>query len=311
MAGMTHLAMEEAGAVGVSPPSPNDVALSFTRMLSGYSVEVTSRDRRSMDAAGDELTAGTEVFIAALPGDSVEQLVAAADRLKRAGLVPVPHVVARNIENLAAADTLLGQLSDAGVDRVLTLGGDRDQPAGALTDSLQLIQSGLLQKHGLGRIFIGCYPEGHPKITTAQLDAARQVKLKMAAQAGMDVTLISQFCFEAAPIVDFARRLQAEGVSAPFRVGVAGPADRGLLIKYAMICGVGASMRFLKNRPELAKGVLAGETPEGLLKDLARAKAAEPALALDGVHFFTFGSLVKSAHWANAMLAAPNRTQAS
>src|SRR5580692_6537290 len=62
------------------------------------------RDQRSLVAARDSLQAGTEVFVVALPNDSSEQLVAAAARLTREGLVPVPHVVARNIASLKAAD---------------------------------------------------------------------------------------------------------------------------------------------------------------------------------------------------------------
>ncbi len=278
--------------------------MSLIPMLSDYSVEVTSRDRKSLETAALCLSAGTEVFIAALPGDSVEQLVSASVRLKRAGLVPIPHVVARNLADMNQADALIARLTEVGVGRALILGGDRDQPAGSLTESLQIIESGILQRRGVRHIFIGCYPEGHPKISDPLLDVARRAKLKAAADAGLDVTLISQFSFEAAPIIDFVRRLRKDGATVPFRVGVAGPANRALLLKYAMICGVGASMRFVTNRPDAAKGALTGETPAALLTDLANANAAEPSLGLSSVHFFTFGSLLKSAQWANSMIEA-------
>ena len=92
-------------------------------------------------------------------------------------------------------------------------------------------------------------------------------------------------------------------MKAPFRVGVAGPADRGLLIKYALICGVGNSLRVLKGRADLAMNTLSGETPEAVIKDLAAAQARDPALGMSGIHFFTFGSLAKSAQWAEAQRA--------
>jgi methylenetetrahydrofolate reductase (NADPH) len=47
------------------------------------------------------------------------------------------------------------------------------------------------------------------------------------------VSLVSQFAFDAAPFVALARRLRAAGIAAPLRVGVAGPAARTTLIKYA------------------------------------------------------------------------------
>jgi methylenetetrahydrofolate reductase (NADPH) len=268
-------------------------------LLANYSVEITVRDQRSLLAARDSLEAGTEVFVVALPNDSSEQLVAAAARLRRDGLVPVPHVVARNITSLKAADELLARLADAGVDRVLSLGGDRDEPAGVLTESLQIIQSGLLQRRGIRRFFLACYPEGHPKITDAQLHAARHAKLRSATEQGLEATLVSQYCFQAQPVIELARRLRAEGIPVALRVGVAGPADCARLLKYAMLCGVGASIRFLKNKPDLAKGVLGAETPESLLTEVARAQAADPALQLTGVHFFTFGNLINCAQWAN------------
>lgn len=98
-----------------------------------------------------------------------------------------------------------------------------------------------------------------------------------------------------APVVAFAQNLRWEGVAAPLRIGVAGPADRAKLIKYALRCGVGASLR---ERSELARNVLAGETPDSLLGAVADAAAARPELAIAGAHFFTFGNPAGSIRWA-------------
>ena len=283
--------------VMVENPAKFDSPLSS--ILNNYSTELTSRDSKSLSAAGELLSPGSEIFIAALPGDSADKLVAAASQLRRAGLVPVPHIVARNIASRQELDELLGRLvGEAGIDRALTLGGDRDKPEGEYNCSLQLIESGLLQKHGVGRIAIGCYPEGHPRISDAALDQARADKLAAAAKAGLDVTLVSQFCFDAKPIVALVRKIRAEGVTAPFRVGVAGPANRTTLIKYAMMCGVGPSLRIMKERQDMAMSLMAGETPEGLLAEVGLEQARDPKLGIAGVHFFTFGSLAKSAEWA-------------
>jgi methylenetetrahydrofolate reductase (NADPH) len=274
--------------------------ITLTNILENYSAELTARDRKSLELAPQLLAPGTEVFIAALPNDSVDNVVAACAQLRRDGLTPVPHVVARNIESRQALDSLLGRLADeAGMDRCLVLGGDRDKPAGEYDSSLQLLETGLIQKR-VKTIRIGCYPEGHPKISEAVLDEARAAKLAIAERDGLEVTLVSQFVFEAAPIVAFAKRIRAQGVTAPFRVGVAGPADRGLLIKYALICGVGNSLRVLKGRSDLAMNALSGETPEAVIREVATAQAADPSLGISGIHFFTFGSLAKSAQWAQA-----------
>jgi methylenetetrahydrofolate reductase (NADPH) len=271
-------------------------------LLGDYSTEVSPRDRHSLEAAADCLPRGAEVFIPSAPGESAERLIAAAAFLRDAGLTPVPHITARSLPGLAAADRLIGRLRDeAGLDRALVLGGDRDRPAGELQSSLQLIQAGLFQKHAVCRLFIACYPEGHPSVPDAALEDARAAKLRIATDQGLEFTLVSQFCFEPGPIIALARRLRAKGVAAPYRVGVAGPAERALLVKYALMCGIGPSVRALARRQHLARNLLASETPEVLLTEVALARAKDPALGISGVHFFTFGSPARSASFAESL----------
>ena len=274
-------------------------------LLDDYSVEVTSRDAASVAAAAATMRSGTEVFVANLPREGADVLVAAARTLKLAGLSPVPHIVARNIAGPRELGDMLARLTaEAGVERALVLGGDRDDPAGPFDAALQLIETGAFQRAGIRRIAIGCYPEGHARIPADALAGALRDKLAAAADAGLDVLLVSQFVFDAAPVVSFAEGLRRQGVAAPLRVGVAGPADRAKLIKYALRCGVGASLRVLRERGELARNVLAGETPDEILGAVADAAAARPELAITGAHFFTFGNPAGSIGWAEDVRAA-------
>ncbi|PCI85154.1 MAG: methylenetetrahydrofolate reductase [Hyphomicrobiales bacterium] len=275
----------------------------LTNFLNGYTAEVTSGDKKSMAAAEKMMDKGAEVFVASLPKDTIDKQVAAVVKIHQAGLKPVPHIVARNIKNLAALETTLNRfVIEAEIDTALILGGDRDDAVGDFDASLQLIETGLLQKVGIKKIYLGCYPEGHPRISTEILDKSRAAKLIAAEKAGLEVELVSQFCFESQPIIEFARKLRAEGVKVPFRVGVAGPSSRATLVKYAIICGVGASLRALKERQDLAKNMTSGETPEKLITELAEALEQQPELGLNGVHFFTFGSLEKSATFVNQVV---------
>lgn len=271
----------------------------IAELLQTYSVELTARDSRSLEEVAVTLPSGTEVFVANLPNEGAEVLIKAAASLRRAGLTPVPHVVARNVASREDLDHMLaGLVAEAGVEQVLILGGDRDRAAGEFTAALQLIQTGLLEQHGIRKIAIACYPEGHPRIVDEVLWAALHEKLDAAAEAGLETLLVSQFVFDPTPIVTFARRLREAGIEAPLRVGVAGPADRGKLIKYGLRCGVGASLRVLRERGNLARNVLAGETPDELLGAVAVAQAAEPSMSIAGAHFFTFGDPARSARWA-------------
>ena len=74
-------------------------------------------------------------------------------------------------------------------------------------------------------------------------------------------------------------------------------------MKYALICGIGNSLRVLKGRANLALNTLTGETPEDVVRGVGEAQDADPSLNIAGIHFFTFGSLAKSANWAKQFQA--------
>jgi methylenetetrahydrofolate reductase (NADPH) len=280
----------------------SEAKAALARLLENYSAELTTRDHKSLDAAKDILRPQTRVFVAAMPRDTADDMIAAAIRLHRAGMVAIPHIVARNIRDRAMHDDMLARLSgEAGVDRAHIVGGDRDDPLGAFDSALQLLQTGLFAKYGITRIALACYPEGHPRIPDAVLEQARADKTREAESQGLSVWLVSQFAFEAAPIVGLARKMRAQGITDPYRVGIAGPASYTTLVKYAMMCGVGTSLRALRERQNLAKTMLTGETPEALLTEIALAREAEPSLGIAGIHFFTFGSLMKTAEWVESV----------
>jgi methylenetetrahydrofolate reductase (NADPH) len=264
-------------------------------LLRGFSVEITPRDSKSVHAAARTLPHGTEAFIASLPNGHLDEVVEAAVHLRSHGLVPVPHLAARNLAGETQLDGFLRRLSDeAEVERALVIGGDRDKPLGAYDDSLQILKSGLLQKHGVRIVYLACYPEGHPRIIDDRLGRARTEKLAAAKDAGFAATLVSQFCFESAPMLRMARELRETGIHNPLRIGLAGPTSAAVLLRYALICGVGNSIKALRERQSLAKNVMAGNT-EGLLAELARAQITDPSFRIGGVHFFTFGSLLRTA----------------
>jgi methylenetetrahydrofolate reductase (NADPH) len=272
-------------------------------LLRGYSVEVTARDAAAAEACRDHLAAGTEVYIAFTPRDSHHGVVDAATRLQAAGFVPVPHVAARSVGSFAQLNDFLARLAGAGVTRALVLGGDADRPAGPYRSSLEALESGLFQQHGMRHIGLACYPEAHRKIDALALDQALEAKLGLARRAGLETWLVSQFCFEAAPIVSFAKRLRARGIGAPLRVGLAGPADLGKLWRYGLYCGIGNSIRALGSRADAVANLLAQRTPDAILVELAAALRQGPALGIEGIHIFTFGGVAGAADWANTIIA--------
>ena len=51
----------------------------------------------------------------------------------------------------------------------------------------------------------------------------------------------------------------------------------------------------------MMRNALGSDTPERLLTEIALAREAEPALGISGIHFFTFGSMAKTALWVDSV----------
>jgi methylenetetrahydrofolate reductase (NADPH) len=274
--------------------------------LSRYSTEILPGHRGSTEIAGALLAPGTEVFVASLPSNSTDQQIDASVRLMQRRLKPIPHIVARNIQNLSELERMLRRLTvEAQVERVLVLSGDRDKPVGDLESSLQILESGLIEKYGIRSVFISAYPEVHPRISASDLSKARTAKLDVARRAGLAVTFLSQFCFDPTAIIRMARELRSQGITEPLRVGVAGPASHASLLKFALLCGIGASIRALNKGSASARNLLSSYTPLALLEAVAEVQHAEPHLGMEGAHFFTFGSVAGTARWVRGIRRSP------
>jgi methylenetetrahydrofolate reductase (NADPH) len=277
----------------------------LARLLRRYSIEVTTHGRSAVELCRAHLAPGTEVYIAFVPGETHHAVVATAARLRAAGFVPVPHVTARSVASFTQLSDFLAHLAgEAGVTRTLVVAGDLDQPAGPYHSSLELLQTGLFQQHGIRRIGLACYPEAHRRVDADLLEQALLAKLELVRAARLEAGLVTQFCFEAAPIVQRVRRLRDLGVTAPVRVGLAGPASRRTLWKYALHCGIGNSIRALGTRVDAVANLLARRAPDPIVRDLAAALREDPSLGIEGIHIFTFGGVASAASWANALLAA-------
>jgi methylenetetrahydrofolate reductase (NADPH) len=237
------------GAGRVRPGAADMMATAITSTsiagtLRGYSIEVNPNEPKVVDAALARLHPGTEVFLTWIPGANPMDLIEPAGRLRRVGLIPVPHIVARHIQSAVQLEQLAARLAgDAGVDRVLIVGGDRAKPAGPYDCSLAVMQTEIFQKSGIVRMGVAGFPEGNPNISEAALNEALHSKLMFARSAGLEMSIVTQFCFAAKPIVEWLGRIRARGIESPIRIGLAGPAGLTTLARYAVRCGIGNSLR--------------------------------------------------------------------
>jgi methylenetetrahydrofolate reductase (NADPH) len=274
--------------------------LSVASMLRGYSIEANPTQPKVLDAAVERLDRGTEVFLTWVPGTNPMDAVAPAARFRRSGLIPVPHVAARHLESAAQLQRYATRLAgEAGVDRILVIGGDRTQPAGPYDSSLAVMQTEIIQKAGITRMAVAGFPEGNPNISEATLDEALAAKLKFARESGLQLSIVTQFCFKADPIVQWLRRIRNRGIEIPVRVGFAGPAGLITLARYAVRCGIGNSLHVLTEHPSFAK-LLTEKGPEPIMRELAlslRGENAAQPLSIAGLHLYVFGGFNKTVDW--------------
>ena len=273
-------------------------------ILRGYSVEISPQNEKVVDSAAERLEAGTEVYFTWIPGEDFSKAVGPAAKLRKAELFPVPHIGARHVESTAQLDQLLGQFAAVGVDRVLLIGGERDKPLGPYDASIQVMQSGLLQKHNILRAGISGFPEGHPRIPDQVLAESTVAKMKYGREIGLTLQIVTQFVFEGEPIAEWLKKLRAIGVDLPVRLGLAGPAGIATLTRYALHCGVGNSIKALTKSASFGK-LLTERDPEPVIRELMAASPnGDPsALGVAALHFYTFGGLKKTVEWINTARA--------
>lgn len=282
-----------------SPAAAAYLAARIRALLAGATLDVAARDRAADSVCRDLLAPGTPVSINHSPSDTTQGIVAAAARLRRAGFVPVPHVAVRHLASFTRLNDYLARASaEAGVDQVMLVAGDVEQPVGPYACGIEVIETGLLQKHGIRRVGLAAYPEGHPRIATAALDDALRTKIALLRRAGLAPYVVTQFCLSAPPILRWLEQARARGIDCPIEAGLAGPASGATLAKFAVRCGVAASLGALVKGQTSVTRLLDETGPEPIVAALA---AAEPPTPIERLHLFSFGGVAHTAAWRHAV----------
>ncbi len=271
-------------------------------LVSGFSIETTPGSATKIPDFRDHLRPGTSVAVTFLPGSDFADTVATAKRLRNEGFEPAPHLAARSIPTRADLEEYLKRLTgEAAVTQVLVLGGAVDEPLGDFDSSMQVLETGLLDKHGITRFGVAGHPEGCPDISPEDLQNALAWKNAFAQRSDAAFYIATQFCFQAAPIIAWDQTLREQGNTLPIQIGVPGLATLKTLINHAKACGIGPSMRVLTRQARNIAKLMTVSTPDRLLLELARYKASDPACALGGIHVYPLGGLKKSALWTYAV----------
>jgi methylenetetrahydrofolate reductase (NADPH) len=297
------------------PHAPAPAAdASLSAFLHGFSIEVMPRTAAKIEDFRAILPAGTRVYVAHIDGTPMEDMLATAGRLVAEGFAVMPHVTARSIESRADLDARLAAYADLGVREALVLAGGINTPRGPFHEAMQLLETGLFDAHGFTRLHVAGHPEGNTDIdpaggTANVMDALRR---KNAFQTETDaaMAIATQFAFEPGPVIAWAEGLRAAGITLPVHIGIAGPAKLQTMIKFAMACGVGPSLRVLQRRAADLTRLMLPFEPTEMLTALARHKAANPDFAVEAAHFFPLGGITATTDYVGGVAAVPARARA-
>ena len=280
-----------------------EVSPNLEAFLQGYSIEVMPRTAEKVEDFRAILPAGTRVYIAHIEGTPIEDMVTTAKRLSADGFNVMPHFPARIIKDEnTLADWIARYQGEANVDQALLLAGGVANPHGDFHSSMQLMETELFDKAGFKRLHVAGHPEGNKDIDpdgseTNVMEALRW-KQAFTERTDADMAMATQFAFEAGPIIEWANGLKAAGISIPIHIGIAGPAKLQTLIKFAIACGVGPSLKVLQKRAMDVTKLLLPYEPTDVLSELAAHKAANPDFNITQVHFFPLGGIKTNANWA-------------
>ena len=271
--------------------------------LKDYSIEVMPRTAEKVEDFTALLPAGTRVYIAHIEGTPIEDMVATAKRLAADGFNVMPHFPARIIKDRATlADWIARYQGEAGVKQALLLAGGVAEPYGDFSDSMQLMETGLFDEAGFERLHVAGHPEGNRDIDPdggfTNVGAALKWKNDFQSRTDAKMALATQFAFDAGPIIKWADSLKAQGITLPVHIGIAGPAKLQTLIKFAIACGVGPSLKVLQKRAMDVTKLLLPYEPTDVITQLAEHKAAHPDFNIEQVHFFPLGGIKTNATWA-------------
>lgn len=279
------------------PVDMPDIHANLARLFADVSLEMTAKDVEQIEAMAARVPAGTMVSITFLPGETFASRVDAAAAVFRQGLKPVPHISARRLTSAGELEGFLDALAErVDLQQVFVVAGDLPDPAGPFEDALAIIRSGLLEKYGVRHVGISGYPEGHPGIDAPKLWQALADKHAELTARGLDYSIMTQFGFDAAPILGWLEQVRARGIDKTVRVGVAGPASVKTLLRFAARCGVGASAKVMQKYGLSITKLIGSAGPDPLIEDLAA--GLDPVRhGQVALHFYPFGGLTKTADW--------------
>ncbi|WP_062270465.1 methylenetetrahydrofolate reductase [Endozoicomonas arenosclerae] len=278
--------------------------MSDCHLLADYSLEIIAREAAAVALARTELAAGTEVKIAYLGSETLEQRLAAVEALAANQLNPMPIISSRRLDSANTLETYISEAKKvADIDRVFVVGGDPAKPQGPFSDSLEVIVCDRLQSFDIQTVGIAGYPQGNPHIPDEVLEDYLIRKYQALTERGFKVEITTQLAFDAEAVIRWIEQIRRDGINAPVRVGIPGPTTLTGLLKFAKQCRVSTSLGMLKQFGWKVTSLLAPVGPESFVTALQEG-IQQKGLTGVHLHIYPMGNLNGSAQWAKQHLSS-------
>ncbi len=227
-----------------------------------------------------------EIYITMIPGADFWESIEAANIIQAAGKQAIPHISARIFSGPEELHKCLSGLQDAGIKRVLLIGGGLTEPTGDYSSVMDLLKTGLFAEYGINAFDFAGHPEGNPDDTNSEHHLLE--KLRWTAEREISARIVTQWSLDAKKTNNWISDLREKGISNPIHIGVPGPSTVKTLIRFANVCGVKASTRVLRKQGLNISKLMFVNKPDKIISELS---------GYDQLHLYPFGGIAKSAAW--------------
>ena len=266
-------------------------------LIDGFTIELNPKVRHKINTI--PLEKKNNVYITYLPDASENDILETIEFVSKNNLTPITHLPARTMKNLDHVSQFLSQVRErTDSKKILVIGGGGNQ-LGQITSSLEILNSGLLEENNFNEIGIAGHPEGSPDISQETIDNFLNDKFELTKTKGLNLELVTQFFFNAAPFINWCEELTKKKITIPVRVGFPGPASFKTLLNFGLMSGVGNSINFLKKKKLKVSDLLTKTSNDEMLISLA--EFANKNSPLKSFHCFPFGGFEKTCLWLNEL----------
>ena len=242
-----------------------------------------------------------KIFVTYLPESDEKEILSAVEFVDAKGFTPIVHLPARTMRDIDHVEDFLIKIRKLTKSSdILVIGGGGNQ-VGSVQSSMDILESGLLEKYNFNKVKVAGHPEGSPDINNETLEKFLLDKEQIHNTSVLDLEIVTQFFFEAEPFIKWDALLDTIGVTLPVRVGFPGPATFKTLLNFGLMSGVGNSLNFLKKNSNKIGDLLVKTSNDKLLMELVTASKSSKIGRPNGFHCYPFGGFEKTCYWLTAI----------